>query len=67
MLAMLRRVKAVLDAELWPDGYNIGIKDGAAVECLALRRRQALVTVRPPRPNVGVEQRCHGAPLRQER
>jgi diadenosine tetraphosphate (Ap4A) HIT family hydrolase len=31
MLAMLRRVKALLDEELRPDGYNIGINDGAAV------------------------------------
>ena len=30
MLAMLRRVRALLDAELRPDGYNIGINDGAA-------------------------------------
>ena len=30
MLAMLRRVKALLDEELRPDGYNIGINDGAA-------------------------------------
>lgn len=30
MLAMLQRVKAMLDAELRPDGYNIGINDGAA-------------------------------------
>ena len=30
MLAMLRRVRALLDAELRPDGYNIGINEGAA-------------------------------------
>ena len=30
MLAMLRRVRAMLDAKLRPDGYNIGINDGAA-------------------------------------
>jgi diadenosine tetraphosphate (Ap4A) HIT family hydrolase len=30
MLAMLRRVKALLDEALRPDGYNIGINDGAA-------------------------------------
>ena len=30
MLAMLRRVRALLDAELRHDGYNIGINDGAA-------------------------------------
>ena len=30
MLAMLQRVRAMLDAELRPDGYNIGINDGAA-------------------------------------
>ena len=30
MLAMLQRVRALLDAELRPDGYNIGINDGAA-------------------------------------
>ena len=30
MLAMLQRVKALLDKELRPDGYNIGINDGAA-------------------------------------
>ena len=30
MLAMLPRVRAILDAELRPDGYNIGINDGAA-------------------------------------
>lgn len=30
MLAMLQRVRAILDAELRPDGYNIGINDGAA-------------------------------------
>ena len=30
MLAMLRRVRAMLDAELRPDGCNIGINDGAA-------------------------------------
>lgn len=30
MLAMLPRVRAMLDAELRPDGYNIGINDGAA-------------------------------------
>jgi diadenosine tetraphosphate (Ap4A) HIT family hydrolase len=30
MLTMLRRVRAILDAELCPDGYNIGINDGAA-------------------------------------
>ena len=30
MLAMLPRVRALLDAELRPDGYNIGINDGAA-------------------------------------
>ena len=30
MLAMLLRVRAILDAELRPDGYNIGINDGAA-------------------------------------
>ena len=30
MLAMLQRVKALLDEELRPDGYNIGINDGAA-------------------------------------
>ncbi len=27
---MLQRVRALLDAELRPDGYNIGINDGAA-------------------------------------
>ena len=30
MLAMLQRVRAMLDAELRPDGYNIGINIGAA-------------------------------------
>ncbi len=30
MLAMLARVRTILDAELRPDGYNIGINDGAA-------------------------------------
>ena len=30
MLAMLQRVRAMLDGELRPDGYNIGINDGAA-------------------------------------
>ena len=30
MLAMLQRVRVILDAELRPDGYNIGINDGAA-------------------------------------
>ena len=30
MLAMLQRVRTMLDAELRPDGYNIGINDGAA-------------------------------------
>jgi diadenosine tetraphosphate (Ap4A) HIT family hydrolase len=30
MLAMLQRVRALLDTELRPDGYNIGINDGAA-------------------------------------
>ena len=30
MLAMLQRVRAMLDAELRPDGYNIGINDGVA-------------------------------------
>ena len=30
LLAMLRHVKALLDEELRPDGYNIGINDGAA-------------------------------------
>ena len=30
MLAMLQRVRAMLDAELRPDGYNIGINDGTA-------------------------------------
>ena len=30
MLAMLPRVRALLDAELRPDGYNIGINDGSA-------------------------------------
>ena len=30
MLAMLQRVKALLDEELRPDGYNIGINDGVA-------------------------------------
>ena len=30
MLAMLPRVRAILDAELRPDGYNLGINDGAA-------------------------------------
>ena len=30
MLAMLQRVRAMLDAELRPDGYNISINDGAA-------------------------------------
>ena len=30
MLAMLPRVRAMLDAELRPDGTNIGINDGAA-------------------------------------
>jgi len=30
MLAMLQRVRAMLDAELRPDGCNIGINEGAA-------------------------------------
>jgi len=30
MLAMLQRVRAMLDGELRPDGYIIGINDGAA-------------------------------------
>ena len=30
MLAMLQRVRSMLDAELRPDGYNIGINDGVA-------------------------------------
>lgn len=30
MLAMLQRVRPLLDAELRPDGYNIGVNDGAA-------------------------------------
>ena len=30
LLALLDRAKAVLDAELRPDGYNIGINDGPA-------------------------------------
>jgi diadenosine tetraphosphate (Ap4A) HIT family hydrolase len=30
MLAMLQRVRAMLDEELRPDGYNIGINDGTA-------------------------------------
>jgi len=27
---MLQRVRAMLDAEPWSDGYNIGTNDGAA-------------------------------------
>ncbi|NBT56243.1 MAG: HIT family protein [Betaproteobacteria bacterium] len=30
LLALLDRAKSVLDAELQPQGYNIGINDGAA-------------------------------------
>jgi diadenosine tetraphosphate (Ap4A) HIT family hydrolase len=37
MLAMLPRVRAMLDAELRPDGYNIGINDGAAAGQTVMR------------------------------
>ena len=40
MLAMLQRVRAMLDAELRPDGYNIGINDGAATDPCNLARRR---------------------------
>lgn len=39
MLEMLRRVRAMLDAEQQPDGYNIGIHDSASLE----RHAQALL------------------------
>ena len=58
MLAMLRRVKALLDAELRPDGYNIGINDGAAAGQTVMHVHMHVIPrYRGDRPDLGSKMR----------
>ena len=58
MLAMLRRVKALLDEELRPDGYNIGINDGAAAGQTVMHvHRHVIPRYRGDRPDLGSKMR----------
>ena len=54
MLAMLQRVRAMLDAELRPDGYNIGINDGAAAGQTVMHVHMHVIPrYRGDRPDLG--------------
>src|SRR3990170_2336746 len=54
MLATLQRVRAMLDAELRPDGYNIGINDGAAAGQTVMHvHRHVIPRYRGDRPDLG--------------
>ena len=58
MLAMLRRVKALLDEELRPDGYNIGINDGAAAGQTVMHVHMHVIPrYRGDRPDLGSKMR----------
>ena len=58
MLAMLRRVKALLDEELRPDGYNIGINDGAAAGQTVMHVHMHVIPrYRGDRPDMGSKMR----------
>ena len=54
MLAMLQRVKALLDEKLRPDGYNIGINDGAAAGQTVMHVHMHVIPrYRGDRPDLG--------------
>ncbi len=58
MLAMLQRVRALLDAELRPDGYNIGINDGAAAGQTVMHVHMHVIPrYRGDRPDLGSKMR----------
>ena len=58
MLAMLQRVKALLDEELRPDGYNIGINDGAAAGQTVMHVHMHVIPrYRGDRPDLGSKMR----------
>jgi diadenosine tetraphosphate (Ap4A) HIT family hydrolase len=64
MLAMLPRVRALLDAELRPDGYNIGINDGAAAGQTVMHvHLHVIPRYRGDRPDLGGKMRagCAGS------
>jgi diadenosine tetraphosphate (Ap4A) HIT family hydrolase len=58
MLAMSQRVRAILDAELRPDGYKFGINDGAAAGQTVMHVHMHVIPrYRGDRPDLGGKMR----------